>query len=85
MCHYRNSLMGEGSGSQNQHARELLPANVIPKHYELSFEPNFSNFTFEGTTKIDLDVVEDSKSIAVHTLELDLHNVIVSSGGQTIR
>jgi aminopeptidase 2 len=65
--------------------REILPANVIPKHYDLTFEPDFKKLTFKGTVTIDLDVVEDSTSISLNTLEIDIHNTKVLSGEQTIR
>ena len=34
-------------------AREVLPTNVKPMHYDLTLEPNFDNFTFEGTVIIE--------------------------------
>jgi len=32
--------------------REILPTNVIPTNYDLTLEPNFSDFTFDGTVTI---------------------------------
>jgi aminopeptidase 2 len=75
--------MADG-GNMNVQGRELLPANVIPRHYDLTLEPDFKNFTFDGTVVIDLDVVDDSKSISLHTIDLKLHSAKVSSGGQTV-
>ncbi|KAK1769668.1 mitochondrial aminopeptidase 2 [Phialemonium atrogriseum] len=71
-------------GVNNIHGRELLPSNVIPRHYDLTLEPDFANLTFDGTVIIDLDVADDSKSISLHTLELDIHNAKITSGGQTV-
>ena len=34
-------------------AREVLPTNVKPMHYDLTLEPNFDKFTFEGTVIIE--------------------------------
>lgn len=53
--------------------RQVLPKNVKPLHYNLVLEPNFSDFTFHGTVDIDLEVLEDSTSIALNTNELDIH------------
>ena len=64
--------------------RELLPADVIPRHYDLTLEPDFSKFTFEGTVVIDLDVVKDTSSVSLHTLELDVHSVKVSTDGAVL-
>lgn len=83
MCRHAGAT--ESSSSLNVSGRELLPANVVPRHYDLTLEPNFTNFTFDGTVVVDLDVAEDSKSISLHTLELDLHSVKISSDGKVIR
>jgi aminopeptidase 2 len=77
--------MADVSSGVNVQSRELLPANVIPRHYHVTLEPDFKKLTFDGTVVIDLDVVEDSKSISLHTLELDVHVAKNTSGGQTIR
>lgn len=66
-------------------ARDLLPANVVPRHYHVTLETNFDKFTFDGTVVIDLDVEEDSNSIKLHTLELDLHKTTVSCDGAEVR
>ncbi|KAI0382042.1 peptidase family M1-domain-containing protein [Hypomontagnella monticulosa] len=64
--------------------RELLPTNVIPTHYDVTLEPNFEKFTFDGKVLIDFDVQEDTKSISLHTVELDIHSVNVKSGETVI-
>lgn len=33
--------------------RVLLPNNVKPLHYDLTLEPDFENFTYEGTVVIE--------------------------------
>ena len=65
--------------------RELLPVNVIPRHYHITLEPDFNSFTYAGTVVIDLDVVDESKSISLHSVDIDIHGVTVSSSEQTIR
>ncbi|PHH59184.1 hypothetical protein CDD81_3652 [Ophiocordyceps australis] len=76
--------MGGGGASASSTGRELLPANVVPKHYHVTLEPDLEKFTFDGTVVIDLDVVESSTSISVNTLEIDIHSVAVSCEGKTI-
>ena len=33
--------------------REVLPTNVKPLHYDLTLEPNFHDFTYEGSVVIE--------------------------------
>ena len=35
------------------HGREVLPTNVKPLHYDLTLEPDFENFSYEGTVVIE--------------------------------
>ncbi len=65
--------------------RELLPANVVPMHYDIVLEPDFTKFTYDGTVVVDLDCVEDSSSISLHSLEIDIHSVKVSADGAVVR
>lgn len=65
--------------------REILPANVIPRHYDLTLEPNFDKLTYEGRVVIDMDVVEDTNTISLNTLELQIHTTRVFVGSNTIR
>lgn len=50
MC---SSRRGEISGSTNVQGREVLPTNVKPVHYDLTLEPNFEKFTYDGTVVIE--------------------------------
>ncbi|KAL4893852.1 peptidase family M1-domain-containing protein [Aspergillus ambiguus] len=82
MC---GSRRGEVSGSTNvPHGREVLPTNVKPVHYDLTLEPNFEAFTYDGTVLIDLQVAEDTTSIALNSNEIDIHSAIVSAQGSVV-
>ena len=83
MC--RTHAAAEMGGAVNVQGRELLPTNVVPRHYNVTLEPDFKKLTFDGTVVIDLDVASNSNSISLHTLELDIHNANITSAGQTIR
>ncbi|KAG0651145.1 Aminopeptidase 2 [Hyphodiscus hymeniophilus] len=85
MCKlHRADAGGEAGGPDTTMGREILPGNVVPKHYNLTLEPDFKQFTFEGTVIVDLDVVEDSTSISLNTLDIDIHSSKVLSGSETI-
>lgn len=74
-----------GSSLDVSKGREILPANVIPRHYDLILEPDFKKLTYEGTVTIALDVSEESSSVSLNTLELDIHSTTILSGSETIR
>lgn len=64
--------------------REVLPKNVKPTHYDLTLEPDFETFKYEGTVVIDFDVVEDTTSIALNTVDLEIHETIVKTDDLTL-
>jgi aminopeptidase 2 len=81
MC---GSRRGEVSGSTNVQGREVLPTNVKPVHYDLTLEPNFEKFTYDGTVVIDLQVNEDTDFISLNTNQIDIHSAVVSSKGNVV-
>ncbi|RAK82529.1 M1 family metallopeptidase [Aspergillus fijiensis CBS 313.89] len=82
MCGTRR---GEVSGSTNiTHGREVLPTNVKPLHYDLTLEPNFEAFTYDGTVIVDLEVTEDTNSISLNSNEIKIHNAVVSAQGSVV-
>lgn len=85
MCKLAGDIDHTGGATPDPtQGRELLPTNVVPRHYDVTLEPNFDKFTFEGKVLIDFDVQEDTKSISLHTIELDIHSVHVKSGETVI-
>lgn len=42
-----------GGSMDVKNARVLLPTNVKPLHYDLTLEPDFENFTYEGNVVIE--------------------------------
>lgn len=51
MCSSRRAEVP--SGSTNIQGREVLPTNVKPVHYDLTLEPNFETFKYDGTVVIE--------------------------------
>lgn len=65
--------------------RQILPTNVKPQHYKLTLEPLFDTFKFNGEVLINLDVVEKSSFITLHTLELELLDYHIIENNETIK
>ncbi|CAO3593307.1 unnamed protein product [Absidia cylindrospora] len=59
--------------------RQILPTNVKPVHYDLSLQPDLETFVFQGQAKIDLLVVEDSKTIVLNSQDIKILSATVSS------
>jgi aminopeptidase 2 len=78
-------MHAESGGMDLAKGREILPANVIPRHYDLTLEPDFKKLTYEGCVIIDLDVVEDTEAISLNTLELTIHSTKINAGSNMIR
>lgn len=90
-CSHRRSAMcrreADAAADANMDidkGREVLPKNVKPLHYNVTLEPNFDTFKYDGTVEIDLDVVQDTSSISVNALELDITHTTIEAGGQVI-
>ncbi|TQN68925.1 Aminopeptidase 2, partial [Colletotrichum shisoi] len=67
-----------GGGGTLNYPRELLPTNVVPRHYDLTLEPNFETLKFDGLVKIDFDVAEDSNTVSLNTHEIEIKHVSLS-------
>ena len=50
---YRSVEDAASAGVDISKGRQVLPTNVKPLHYDLTLEPNFENFTYEGTVVIE--------------------------------
>lgn len=57
---------------------------VAPVHYDLTFEPFFSNFTFEGKETIDVIIAKPTNIITMHAAELKIKTCVVRSSGKSI-
>jgi aminopeptidase 2 len=86
MCKLTGSGLDHTGGAvpDPSQGRELLPTNVVPRHYDVTLEPDFAKFTFNGTVLIDFDVKEETKSISLHTLEIDIQSAQIKSGDKVI-
>lgn len=67
--------------STNVPQRQVLPKNVKPLNYNLTLEPNFETFEFNGDVSIALDVAETSSSVTVNILDIKIGKVSISVDG----
>ena len=51
--------------SANDHVRHVLPANVRPRHYDLTLTPDLKNFKFDG--EVTVKYVSVCVPVRVHT------------------
>lgn len=52
--------------------RQLLPARVKPVHYRVTMEPDLTGLTYTGHVEIDVDVLEATNSVSLHSLDLKI-------------
>ncbi|XP_061623390.1 LOW QUALITY PROTEIN: endoplasmic reticulum aminopeptidase 1-like [Phyllopteryx taeniolatus] len=52
-----------------------LPQTVMPLHYDLTIHPNLTTLNFTGVVRIQLEVLENTKAIVLHTKQLKIFNV----------
>ncbi|MGQ0772355.1 MAG: M1 family metallopeptidase [Nitrososphaerota archaeon] len=57
---------------------------VIPINYDLTFEPNFRDFTFSGKEVIDIKISKPTSIIALNAAELKIKNCHILWNGQKL-
>ncbi|XP_018321847.1 aminopeptidase N-like [Agrilus planipennis] len=55
-----------------------LPNDVIPIKYYLTLEPEFDTFGFDGIAEINLQVINETNTITLHSVELTLQNLTIN-------
>ena len=50
----------------------LLPPKVKPNFYDICLEPNFSDFTFRGEENISVDILDQTNSITLNSVEIEI-------------
>lgn len=66
-------------GSRADGSEYRLPTHAAPVHYELTLEPLFDSFTFEGVATIELEVTEEANNITLHANQLTITNVTLQN------
>jgi aminopeptidase N/puromycin-sensitive aminopeptidase len=62
---------------------QRLPVSAIPAHYQLTFEPNFTDNTFSGNETIDVAISNPTKTITLNAVDIKFEKATVSAGGRT--
>jgi aminopeptidase N len=62
---------------------QRLPEVAAPENYKLTFTPNLEKATFEGDETISLRVLKPTSEITLNAVDIDFHDVTVTSGGNT--
>ena len=62
---------------------QRLPRTLIPEHYQIVFNVDLSMATFNGEETIDVEAQNSTSIIELHSLELNLQDITVTSEGKT--
>jgi aminopeptidase N/puromycin-sensitive aminopeptidase len=65
-------------------AAARLPKSVIPDHYAITITPDLAAAKFSGSETIDIDIKEPVDTITLHSVGLELHDVVVGSGSKLL-
>ncbi len=61
-----------------------LSKNIIPLEYEIGLKPDLENFTFSGVETIYLSILSNTKSITLHSKEIEIDTADVLIGKEKI-
>src|ERR1700731_1252917 len=62
---------------------QRLPEVAAPENYKLTFTPDLAKATFEGDETISLRVLKPTSEITLNAVDIDFHDVTITSGGNT--
>jgi len=64
-------------------AAQRLPEIARPDNYKLTFTPDLDKARFEGDETISLHVLKSTPEITLNAVDIDFHEVTITSGGAT--
>src|SRR5258708_35238024 len=62
---------------------QRLPEIARPENYKLTFTPDLDKARFEGDETITIRVLKSTSEITLNAVDIDFHDVTVTSGGNT--
>jgi aminopeptidase N len=72
------SALGAPSASAQSDGRVVLPADVVPTHYDIAVTPNAQALTFEGHVAIDVTVAAPTNAIKLNAADLTFDKVALT-------
>ncbi len=63
----------------------LLPAEVLPTHYEIELKPNLADFTFQGSERIAVTIRKPVTRITLHAMDLKIRKAQVRINARPAR
>ncbi len=61
-----------------------LPNHIRPSRYEITIRPDLENFTFSGEETIYLSLLKSSKSITLHSIEIEIDSAEFIHGNKDV-
>ncbi len=62
-----------------------LPRTVVPRHYDLVFEPDFSKACFDGEAAVEVQVLEPTAEVVLNAADLEVHQArLVGAGARSV-
>ena len=61
-----------------------LSKNIVPIEYDIELKPDLENFTFNGIETITLSILKKTKTITLHSKEVEIDTADVLIGGGKI-
>src|SRR5208282_6652001 len=62
---------------------QRLPEIARPENYKLTFTPDLDKAKFEGDEAIAIRVLSSTSDITLNAVDIDFHEVTITSGGST--
>ncbi|MDE2399862.1 MAG: M1 family metallopeptidase [Patescibacteria group bacterium] len=66
--------------NKNTQKNIRLSKNIVPIEYKIRLKPDLENFTFDGIETITLSILEKTKTLTLHSKEIDIETADVLLG-----
>jgi aminopeptidase N len=60
-----------------------LPRGVVPSYYDIAVTPHAETLTFDGAVTVALDVLQPTRHITLHALDLEFSSVVLTAADGT--